>query len=70
MPVFKFLKNTLKIVTVFIPQARLAKLGISAAVFIMEELAKNSKVTWDDRAVVKFKESFTTNVIKETPCKK
>jgi len=49
--VFPQIKLALKLVTIFIPQARFAKIAAGIAIWAVESLVKNSKTKVDDEAL-------------------
>lgn len=63
MKISNIFKHSLKIVTIFIPQARLAKLAIGVGLWAIESLVKNSKTTLDDDAYKVAKKLLSDKII-------
>ncbi len=51
MKIGKLIKSSFKIVTVFIPNAILAKIAIEIAIWAVESLVKNTKTKIDDKGL-------------------
>lgn len=55
----KLIKTTLRIITVFIPKARLAKMASSIAILAVESLVANTKTKVDDKALKIVKQAIS-----------
>jgi hypothetical protein len=65
MKILSFLKSSLKVITIFIPQSTLAKLAGGIAIWAVESLVKNSKTKVDDEGLVIVKKIIIDEKLKK-----